>query len=153
MNQETSTLSALRGLHLPTGGGSVLQGEIMAAIALGFLAALLIGLLRVLRARMRATVRRAALHELKQANGLEPQARLMTQARLLRRLVRTLAGEDAAAARGTAWAANLDRTFGTNFFSQGAGQVLVEGLYRRPGAADSVAIDAELIRLFSRIRA
>lgn len=146
-------LSTLRGLHLPTGAGSVLQGEIVAAIALGFAAALIVGLARVLRARRQATVRRAALRELTLAKGLDPQARLTAQARLLRRIVRTLADEEAASARGTAWAQKLDGTFATDFFSRGAGQAFVDGLYRRPVAADPAAIDAELARLFSRIKA
>ena len=146
-------LSALRGLHLPTGGGSALQGEVVAASALGFAAALLVGLIRVLRARGQASVRRAALRELTLANGLDPETRRVAQARLLRRVVRTLEGDDAAAARGTVWAEKLDRTFATDFFSRGAGQALVEGLYRRPEAPDPAAIDAELGRLFSRIRA
>lgn len=145
-------LSALRGLHLPPAGGSVLQGEIIAAIALGFAAALIVGLARLLQARKRATVRRAALNGLKDTSGLDPEARLTAQARLLRRVVRTLSGDEAATVRGTAWAATLDRTFSTDFFSRGAGQVLVEGLYRRPAAADLIAIDSELARLFSRIR-
>ncbi len=150
MNPELSTL---RGLHYPTGGGSALQGEIVAAIALGFAAALIVGLARILRARMRSTVRRAALRELALAKNLQPQARLTAQARLLRRIVRTLAGEDAASARGAAWAQKLDVTFATDFFSRGAGQAFVDGLYRRPVAADPGAIDAELARLFSRIKA
>ncbi|GEP08670.1 DUF4381 family protein [Methylobacterium gnaphalii] len=145
-------LSALRGLHLPTGGGSLLQGEIIAAIALGFAAALILGAVRLLLARRRATVRRAALRELSLAGSLEPQARLTAQAGLLRRVVRTLAGDEAATTRGTAWAGTLDRTFSTDFFSRGAGQVLVDGLYRRPGVIDPAAIDAELARLFSRIK-
>ncbi|GJE54079.1 MULTISPECIES: DUF4381 domain-containing protein [Methylobacterium] len=150
MNPELTTL---RGLHLPTGGGSVLQGEIVAAIALGFAAALIVGLARILRARMRSTVRRAALRELAVARNLAPQARLTEQARLLRRVVRTIAGEEAASTRGTAWAQKLDGTFATDFFSRGAGQAFVDGLYRRPVAADPAAIDAELARLFSRIKA
>ena len=154
MNPDTaSVLASLRGLHLPTGGGSALQGEVVAAIALGFAAALLVGLVRLLRARLRSSVRRAALRELRLANGLDPQTRLVAQARLLRRLVRTLSGEEAAAMRGAAWAGTLDRTFGTDFFSRGAGRAFAEGLYRRPGGADPAAIDAELGRLLSRIRA
>ncbi|GEO98780.1 DUF4381 domain-containing protein [Methylobacterium haplocladii] len=150
MNPELSTL---RGLHLPAGGSSVLQGEIVAAIALGFAAALLFGLARILLARRRSTVRRAALHELTRARNLDPQTRLTAQARLLRRIVRTLEGEEAASARGTAWAQKLDGTFATDFFSRGAGRAFVDGLYRRPAAADPAAIDTELGRLFSRIKA
>ena len=146
-------LSTLRGIHLPTGGGSALQGEVVAAIALGFAAALLVGLLRLLRARMQASTRRAALRELALAHNLDPETRRVAQARLLRRVVRTLRGDEAAASRGATWARELDGTFATDFFSRGAGQALVEGLYRRPQASDAAVIDAELSRLFSKLRA
>lgn len=146
-----AALADLRGLHWPTGGGGWLQGELLAAIALGFLAALLVGLFRLVRARMRDTIRRAALRELALASALPPAERSVAQARLLRRIVRTLSGEAAATVRGPAWADRLDRTFKTTFFSEGAGRDLVEGLYRRPGGADPAAIQAGLNRLFSAI--
>ena len=146
-------LSALRGLHLPTGGGGALQGDLLAAVALGFAAALLVGLIRVIRARRGATVRRAALRELTLTQGLPPEARRVAQAQLLRRVVRTVSGEAAAGARGPDWAATLDRTFATDLFSRGAGRALVDGLYRRPEPSDPSALDAELGRLFARIRA
>ncbi|GLS42421.1 DUF4381 domain-containing protein [Methylobacterium brachythecii] len=145
-------LSALRGLHLPSTGGNVVQGELVAAIALGFAAALIVGLARVMWLRAQTTIRRAALNELRRVRSLDPDSKLTAQARLLRRVVRTLAGDEAATTRGTAWAGTLDRTFATDFFSRGAGQILVEGLYRRPGATDPAAIEAELARLFSRIK-
>ncbi len=144
-------LSALHSLHLPTGGTGV-QGAVVAAIAAGFALALLVGLVRVLQARRSASLRRAALRELARTAALEPEARRVAQARLLRRVVRSLKGEAAAASRGEAWASILDQTFATTFFSRG-GRLLVEGLYRRPAAADSAALDAELGRLFAKIRA
>src|SRR4051794_14284679 len=100
---------------------------------------------------MRAGVRRAALREFKATRELAPDARLVAQARLLRRVARTLEGEAAASERGEAWASRLDRLFATDFFSRGAGRVLVDGLYRRPAAPDAGAIDAELARLLARI--
>lgn len=152
MSPETqAALADLRGLHWPTGGGGWLQGELVVAIALGFAAALLVGLVRLVRARLRDTLRRAALRELALAAALPPAERQVAQARLLRRVVRTLSGEAAASARGSAWAGTLDRTFRTRFFSTGAGRDLVEGLYRRPGNGDPAAIEAELRRLFSAI--
>ncbi len=153
MTPETATaLASLRDLHLPTGGGGLVQGEILAAIASGFAAALLFGLFRLLRARLRDTTRRAALRELALANALEPGERRVAQARLLRRVVRTVSGDGAAVSQGADWAACLDRTFATRFFSEGAGRILVDGLYRRPSEADTAAIDAELGRLFARIK-
>ena len=145
------TLDALRGLHLPGAAGAV-SGEVVAAVVLGFAAALLVGLARLLRVRARATVRRAALRELAAARELAPEARLVAQARLLRRLARTLQGEEAASAQGPAWAARLDGLLTTEFFGRGAGRVLVDGLYRRGVPADPDALDAELGRLIGRLR-
>ena len=146
-------LSALRGLHLPTGGTGAVQPEMVAAIALGFGLALLVGGIRLLRARRGASLRRAALRELARAARLEPEARRVAQARLLRRVVRTLKGEEAARARGPAWAAMLDATFGTDFFRTGPGRAFADDLYRRPTSVDSAAIDAGLGRLLTQIRA
>ncbi|CAO4138325.1 hypothetical protein LPLAFNJD_LOCUS149 [Methylorubrum aminovorans] len=146
-------LSALRGLHLPTGGTGAVQPEMVAAIALGFGLALLVGGIRLLRARRGASLRRAALRELARAARLEPEARRVAQARLLRRVVRTLKGEEAARARGPAWAATLDATFGTDFFRTGPGRAFADDLYRRPASVDSAAIDAGLGRLLTQIRA
>ena len=146
------SLDQLRGLHLPGGAAGAVQGEIVAAVAVGFLAALLVGLARYLRARARATVRRAALAELAGTRSLAPEARLVAQARLLRRLVRTLAGDEAARAVGADWGRRLDASLATEFFTTGAGRVLADGLYRRQ-APDLDALDAELRHLIGRMRA
>ena len=143
------SLEQLRGLHLP---GGALQGEVVAAAALGFLAALLVGLVRYGRGRARAGIRRAALAELARSRNLDPEARLVAQARLLRRLGRTLGGETEARATGADWAARLDALFRTDFFTRGAGRVLADGLYRRQDP-DLDALDAELGRLIGRLRA
>ncbi|WP_457108178.1 DUF4381 family protein [Methylobacterium sp. P5_C11] len=146
------SLDQLRGLHLPGGAAGAVQGEVVAAAVLGFLAALLVGLVRYWRGRARAGLRRAALAELARSRGLDPEARLVAQARLLRRLGRTLGGETEARATGADWAARLDALFGTTFFSGGAGRVLADGLYRRQDP-DLDALDAELGRLIGRLRA
>lgn len=153
MNPElAASLESLRGLHLPANAAGAIQGEVVLAIALGFTAALLVGLVRYLRLRARNNVRRQALRDLAATRGLDPEARLVAQARLLRRLARTLQGDAAADAHGPDWATRLDRLFSTDFFTKGGGRVLADGLYRR-GPADPAAIDAELGRLFSRIGA
>ncbi|GJE15804.1 DUF4381 domain-containing protein [Methylobacterium marchantiae] len=146
-------LSQLRGLHLPADASSGAQGEVVLAIALGFVAALLVGLVRLIRARARNSVRASALRGLSETRALPSEARLIAQARLLRRLTRTLAGDEAASTQGSEWAAILDRLFATDFFSRGAGAVVTEGLYRRSPSADPETIDSELGRLFARIRA
>lgn len=146
------SIDRLRGLHLPGNAAGAIQGEMVAAMALGFTAALVVGLIRYLRVRARASVKRSALRELAAAGRLEPEARLVAQARLLRRLARTMEGEEAVAVQGAAWAARLDGVFRTDFFSRGAGSVLVDGLYRRRERADPAAVDAELGRLIGRMR-
>ncbi|MDR7035510.1 MULTISPECIES: DUF4381 domain-containing protein [Methylobacterium] len=146
------SLADLRGLHLPANAAGAIQGEVVAAIILGFTAALLVGAIRYWRARRGSTVRRAALRDLQAARGLEPEARLVAQARLLRRTARTLDGDGVADLRGADWAARLDRIFATDFFGKGAGRVLVDGLYGRRATPDVEAIDAELARLLARIR-
>ncbi|TXN17325.1 DUF4381 domain-containing protein [Methylobacterium sp. WL30] len=146
------TLEALRGLHLPNQAAGAISGEVVVAILAGFAAALLVGLVRYLRVRARATVRRAALRDLAAARNLDPEARLVAQARLLRRVARTVQGEDAASAQGTAWAHRLDGLFATTFFTAGAGRVLAEELYRRSDRPDPAVLDAELGRLIGRMR-
>ncbi|APT33101.1 hypothetical protein MCBMB27_03810 [Methylobacterium phyllosphaerae] len=146
------SLDQLRGLHLPGGAAGALQGEVVAAAALGFLAALLVGLVRYGRGRARVGIRRAALAELARSRNLDPEARLVAQARLLRRLGRTLGGETEARATGADWAARLDALFRTDFFTRGAGRVLADGLYRRQDP-DLDALDTELGRLIGRLRA
>jgi hypothetical protein len=147
----TPSLDQLRGLHLPAETGGT-QGAVMLAIALGFTAALAFGLLRYLQARRRDSVRRAALGELAAANALPPEQRRVAQARLLRRLARTLRGDAVADARGAEWGLALDRLFATTFFTQGAGRVFAEGLYQR-GTPEPDPVDTELARLFARIGA
>ena len=147
-----ATLDQLRGLHLPGGASGPVPGEILLALVLGFGAALLLGLLRVVVSRVRASVRRAALADLAGSRTLAPPERILAQARLLRRLVRTLDGDEAASAHGAAWATRLDGRLRTDFFTAGAGRVLVDGLYRRE-VPDPALLDAELTRLIGRLKA
>ena len=147
-----ASLDQLRGLHLPGAADGPVQGEILAALVLGLGAALLVGLARTLIARARLSVRRAALAELAGSRGLDGPDRILAQARLLRRLVRTLKGDEAASAQGAAWAGRLDAVLRTDFFTAGAGRVLVDGLYRRE-SPDPASLDAELSRLIGRLKA
>lgn len=145
-------LDQLRALHLPGGATGPVQAEILLALILGFCAALLVGLVRFLVGRSRASVRRAALADLAGSRALAPPERILAQARLLRRLVRTIGGDEAASAQGAAWAGRLDSLLRTDFFTAGAGRVLVDGLYRRE-TPDPALLDAELSRLIGRLRA
>lgn len=147
-----ATLDQLRALHLPGGATGLVPGEVLLALILGFSAALLVGLLRFLIGRARASVRRAALADLAASRSLDPPERILAQARLLRRLVRTVNGDEAASAQGRDWAARLDGLMRTDFFTAGAGRVLVDGLYRRD-VPDPARLDAELTRLIGRLKA
>jgi hypothetical protein len=91
------------------------------------------------------------LAELAGSRDLDPESRLVAQARLLRRLARTLAGDAAARETGAAWATRLDTLLATDFFTKGPGRVLADGLYRRQ-TPDLDGLDAELGRLIGRLR-
>ena len=75
----------------------------------GFDTPSLLGLARTLWGRRTRSLRRTALAELAASRGLDPDARLLAQAHLLRRLARTVEGEAASGERGEAWATRLDR--------------------------------------------
>lgn len=117
------------------------------------IAVALLALALLLRARRRrADLREAARAALARTRGLDDAERLAGQAALLRRLVRRLAGEDAARLQGAAWLGALDRAFATRFFTQGAGAAFGDALYgaRVP---DVAALDGELAALFGKLRA
>src|SRR6516164_8073418 len=106
----------LRGLHLPSEPLTIGTADIALAIAAGLAAALVIGSLLGLLVRRRRSVRSTALDKLARIGGLAPGERLLAQATLLRRLVRTLDGAAAARRQGEAWLEQLDRSFRTAFF-------------------------------------
>ena len=150
-SEASLNLDQLRGLHLPQNSTGLLNGEIAAAMMFGLLAAFLVGLVRHLKRRAQRTIRRAALHELTITRSLEPEDRLVAQAYLLRRLARTLNGDDSVHKRGLSWSTELDELFGTSFFTTGAGYVFANGLYQQE-TPDLDAIDVHLHRLFQKIR-
>lgn len=143
---------ALRGLHSPAEGLATSLSAVALETAIGLAAALVVGSGLSLLMRRRRAVRRAALDLLSQASELPMAERTVAQARLLRRLVLTLSGEAAARKQGSAWLEQLDRSFGTEFFTRGLGRYYVEGLYRDRQIADVAALDRELEALFRRIR-
>jgi len=143
---------ALRGLHLPTEGLTTDVGDAALAVAIGLVAALVVGSVLNLLMRRRRPVRRAALAMLSQMRELPPAERTVAQARLLRRLVLTLSGESAARRHESAWLEQLDLTFRTDFFSRGSGRYYVDGLYREQQIPDVAALDHNLAKLFRQIR-
>lgn len=142
-------LEGLRALHLPPETGSF-WSDLGFSAALGLAVAL--AAVFALRAfyRPKQSLRRSASEALKQAEALPPDERRVAQAAILRRVVRTVEGDEAARAMGPAWAAALDRAFKTDFFTARAGSVFADGLYAPSTAqADDAQIDRELDRLVS----
>lgn len=148
--QPDDPLAGLRSLHLPPAVPNW-WSDLGFAAALGLALALIAAL--AFRALFRApgSLRREALAELNAADALPTPERRAAQAALLRRVVRSREGDDAAKAQGAAWAETLDRTLGTEIFSKGAGRIFADGLYGSP-PADDPALDRELAVLVSRLK-
>ncbi|WP_020178641.1 DUF4381 family protein [Methylopila sp. M107] len=145
-------LAGLRALHLPPEPSSFWSDLGFAAIV-GLLLALFASLLIRWIAKPRLSLRASAVGALQAANALAPEDRRAAQAAVLRRVVRTVEGEEAARADGGDWGATLDRVFGTDLFTQRNGRVFVEGLYGKPsGPADDPELDRELGALVAKLR-
>lgn len=102
--------------------------------------------------RRRTALRTSAEAALAAVRRLAPADRLAAQAHLLRRLARSLDGDAAVWASGDAWLQNLDRIFGTRFFTDGAGTVFGDKLYRPPAGIDLEALDRSLSGLIAQLR-
>jgi hypothetical protein len=100
----------------------------------------------------RVALRTSAEAALAATRGLAPADRLAAQATLLRRLVRSLQGDEAARAQGRAWLERLDGVFETRFFTQGHGVAFGEGLYHKPRDVDIDALDRSLRGLIAKVR-
>ena len=143
MLREHEALSALRALHLPSNGAPGL-GDLFSAIALGMIAALVIGELLAFMRKKRRTIRRSALDALVASRVLQPEDRLVAQAKLLRELIRALDGDATARLRGSAWLQHLDARFRTDFFTVGEGRHYADALYRPVPRPDLDAMDSRL---------
>ncbi|KQT52793.1 MULTISPECIES: DUF4381 family protein [unclassified Aureimonas] len=146
-------LEALRPAHLPPAAANLSLGDVALPVAIGLLLALLVALLWPRRIPGRARVAASALAELKRAKTLPPAEARIVQVRLLRRVVAARDGREAALLNGEAFAAHLDRSFATDFFTAGPGRALVCGLYE-PGTAEARGTVSERLEaLFSGVRA
>lgn len=146
-------LAGLRALRLPPETASF-WSDLGFAAALGLTVALLAALAVRALYRPRVSLRASALNALAETGALPTEERRAAQAAILRRVVRTVEGEQAARATGPAWAEVLDRVFATDLFGARAGRVFVDGLYGRPPAAanDDGQLDRELGGLFRKLR-
>ena len=146
---ETSGLDALRGLHVEPG---ILQldPKILLAIAAGLLLSIVAMVFWRSGYFHRQKVRQAALAALAAAQSLPAEQRLAEQAKLLRRIARTIGGEEIARLHGEAWLGALDRLFQTRFFTSEQGRCFADGLYAASAAGAS---DTTAVRLEALIRA
>ena len=149
----TDPLDGLRGLHLPEQPASF-WSDIWLSAAVGLLAALAAAIAIRLLFRPKQSLRVSALDALHRAKDLPEPDRRVAQAALLRRVVRTIDGDEAARREGLAWGETLDRVLRTDFFSSGAGRVFATGLYVRPDGAGEAEgeIDRRLVALISGLR-
>jgi len=146
-------LAGLRGLHLPEQPASF-WSDIGLAAAVGLLAALAVAIAVRLLFRPKQSLRASALAAFDAAKDLPPPDRRVAQAALLRRVVRTIEGDEASRRDGLAWGETLDRVFGADFFTAGPGRIFATGLYARAAAAtaNDAEIDRRLAALLASLR-
>lgn len=144
-------LDALRALRLPP-GSAPFWSDVALAVALGLAFAVALAFAIRMLARPRLSLRAEAIKAFEAAATLPPADRRAAQAALLRRIVRSVEGEDAARTSGETWARTLDRVFRTDLFGARAGRVFAEGLYGRGAGSDDPALDAELGALLRGLR-
>lgn len=145
------TLAALRPLHSPMDPALGL-GDLFLSMALGLAVALIVAELWTLLRKRRTSIRRSALDELASSRTLSSEARLISQAKLLRNIVRALEGDAAARLHGDAWLAQMDATFATEFFTSGDGRAFGESLYRPVPHPEPEIMDREIQEFISRVR-
>lgn len=150
--QADDPLAGLRALHLPREAYSA-WSDVGFAAAAGLALALLAFFAIKALYRPRLSLRKATLAAFENAKTLPTGERRVAQAAILRRVVKSVEGDDASHATGPDWSTTLDRVFATDFFSTREGKVFADGLYGRPSpAANDDGIDAELGRLLARLK-
>lgn len=146
-------LAGLRALHLPAESAS-LWADVGFAAALGLLGAIAAAMIfRGLR-KPRLSLRKSAVAAFMKTEALPVGERRAAQAAILRRVVKSVEGDEAARANGADWATTLDRVFRTDLFSAREGRVFVDGLYapRPVTPTDDGALDRELGGLLARLK-
>lgn len=157
MQDADKILEALRPAHLPAAEFGLTFGDLALPIALGLLAAILVAVLWPTRIKGGRRVSLSVMQELERSRALPAEEARLAQARLLRRVVAARDGESAATLKGLDFAAHLDKSFGTDFFTSGPGRSLTLSLYEPPPPAantnDADAVGKGLEGLFRRLRA
>ncbi len=155
MSETSHGLDALRGLHLAT--GAFIDPSLFTAICIGLLLALCLVLAgQFFGAPMNLFAMRAMRRHMRRAlaatRRAPPDKQLAEQAIVLRRLARTLGGNEKAALRGDAWLAALDHWFRTDYFSRGEGRCFGDDLYRAGMSHDPAVTLRRLEALAGRLR-
>lgn len=118
-----------------------------AGIALGLLAAILLGIVASLLFRPRLSAAELTLRAFENSTNLPPAERLLAQTTALRSLATALKVSD-----GTDWLTALGKKLGSNIFATGSAQNLSTALYRPVPEIDPDALQNELIPLIKRCR-
>lgn len=147
MNEAEQLLNSLRDIQEPAApeGVSILLIAANLLLLLVILAALIIR-----HRRKRESWRREALTIIRKTRKLEPQAGLLSLAKLLRQIVHHRHNHSSEHS-GQAWLAQLDQEFRTQWFSQDNGRIFGETLYTRL-TAESVNLELLCDRLSTLIK-
>jgi len=156
MNDAAKLLQDLKDIHEPLAPATS-SALLLALFALmGILA--ILGVIGYLLWR-RKTLNRQLQQELKQIGKQRHEQALHQLAVLLRRVMHYLNGDSINQLQNEQWLALLDKTFTTNYFSEGRGAVFGEALYRpyqsnaKPGShPDTQQICMDLHKLIGRTR-
>jgi len=123
-------LSNLRDIQEPAAPEGVSLLLIAANITLVMI---ILATLFIRRRRRRESWRQEALNCIFKARMMEPQAGLLSLAKLLRQLIHYRHG-NSSELDGQAWLDQLDQEFKTQWFSQDEGQIFGEALYTNQSA-------------------
>lgn len=141
-------LNALQDIRLPSIQASSLMEQIAVALFAGITVAVIIQLLLAFKNNQRAESQEMTLiAAVKESEQLPDDERLAAQASAMRRYVNLVRGDAAARKQGEDWLAELDEVFTTEFFSKGAGRILLDGIYSRQQAFKTAGLGAALCEL------
>lgn len=144
-------LNALQDIRLPSIQASSLMEQMAMPLFAGVTVAAIILILLAFRSRQKAeSLEKIFIAAVKASERLPDDERLAAQASAMRRHVNLVRGDAAAHKQGEDWLAELDEVFTTEFFSKGAGRVLLDGIYSKQEAFKTAGLGAVLCELMSR---
>ena len=148
MMDNASLVGKLRDIHPPASDGAM---TMITMSLLGAITATVFAIYFYHSWRNKQESFGKALARLEYSRESPAADRVVVQARVLREVVESI---DPAAAllHGEAWLSQLDEIFITNFFSQGAGRIFGEDLYKPVSIAVADSLDTELGHLLARLK-